>query len=126
MQDIDITPGDPWQEITTPIDEGDGTINTYIFELKWNVRDASWYLNLFSQDGTPIKHGIRIVLGIYLGRRSRHEFFRKGVLIAVDTTGSSREATLDDLGARVVLRRYTVQEVFAGREAARTAAKEAT
>ncbi len=114
-QDIPITPGDPWQEITTQIDEGDGTVSTYVFELKWNVRDSSWYLNLSEQDGTPIVHGARCVLGMYLGRRSRHPFFKKGVLVCVDTTREGREATLDDFGARVQLRRYTAQDVIVGR-----------
>lgn len=114
-QDIPITPSEPWQEITTQIDEGDGTVTTYIFELKWNVRDLSWYLNLFEQDGTPIVHGVRCVLGMYLGRRSRHTFFKRGVLVCVDTTREGREATLDDFGTRVVLRRYTVQDVIVGR-----------
>jgi hypothetical protein len=115
-QDIDITSSDPWQEITVPVDEGDGVTNTYIFELKWNVRDSSWYLNLFEHDGTIIKHGIRVVLGMYLGRRSRHPLFRKGVLVAVDTTVKGREATLDDLGERVVLRYFSVQDVMVGRD----------
>jgi hypothetical protein len=115
MQDIDITPGDAWQEITTPVDEGDGVINTYIFELKWNVWDSSWYLSLYEADGTIIITGKRVVLGTYIGRRSRHPLLRKGVLVAVDTTRTGTEATLDDLGTRVKLRYFTTQEVMVGR-----------
>lgn len=115
MQDIDITPSEPWQEITVPIDEGDGITNTYIFEFKWNVRDTSWYLTLREQDETEIFTGKRLVLGMYIGRRSRHPLLRKGVLVLVDTTRSGAEATLDSLGAQHVLRYFTAQEVMAGR-----------
>lgn len=115
MQDIDITPSDPWQEVTTSIDEGDGVINTYIFELKWNVRDSSWYLSAAEADGTVIFTGKRVVLGMYIGRRSRHPLLRKGVIVAVDTMRTGTEATLDDLGTRVKLRYFTAQEVMAGR-----------
>ena len=114
-QDIDIDPSDPWQEITVPIDEGDGTINTYIFEFKWNTWDSSWYLNLYEADSTVIFHGKRLVLGMYIGRRSRHPLLRKGVLVVVDTTRTGTEATLDDIGTRVKLRYFTVQELMTGR-----------
>lgn len=115
MQDIDVTPSEPWQEITATIDEGDGISNTYIFELKWNVCDSSWYLSLYEEDRTPIFTGKRLVLGVYIGRRSRHSLLRKGVLVLVDTTRKGVEATLDTLGTRCVLRYFTVQDVMAGR-----------
>lgn len=114
-QNIPITPSDPWQEITVPLDDTDGSTTPYIFEIRWNPRESAWYLNLFEANGDPIITGIKIVLGMYLGRRSRHSFFRKGVLVAIDTSNQGKEAGLDDLGTRVVLRRYTAQEVVTGR-----------
>jgi hypothetical protein len=118
-QDIPITPSDPWQEITVPLDDSDGSSTPYIFELKWNLRDLSWYLNIYEANGAVVITGVRVVLGMYLGRRSRHDFFRKGVLVAIDTAakkpGQGKEAGLDDFGTRVILRRYTAQEVVTGR-----------
>lgn len=113
--DIPLTPSEPWYTVTVPIDnpEGDGT-TPYVFELRWNDFDASWYFHLSQVDGTAILTGVRIVLGMFLGRRSNHELLKNGVFIAIDTTGKGRDATFDDLGTRVLLRYYTVQDVMLG------------
>lgn len=87
----------------------------YTFEVRWNDRDKSWYFNMLEADGTPIIHGVRIVLGMYLGRRSLHDFFQHNVLIAIDTSNQGREAGLDDLGTRVQVVRFTDEEVLVGR-----------
>jgi hypothetical protein len=114
-QNIPITPSDPWQQITIPLDDTDGSSTPYIFELRWNLREGAWYLNIFEANGSAIIHGVKVVLGMYLGRRSRHDLFRKGALVAVDTSRQGKEAGLDDFGTRVVLRRYTAQEIVTGR-----------
>ena len=77
---------------------------SYIFDVHWNSRDESWYLDIFEQDLTPIIYGIKIVLGTYLGRRKNHRLFRQGVMVAADTSGERRDATFDDLGVRVAVR----------------------
>lgn len=112
--------------ILLPFDARDGSPNfrmgvtldfgvPYLFDVRWNARAASWYFDMFEADETPIISGVRIVLGTYLGRRCTHDFFRRGVLVAVDTSGAGRDAGLDDLGARVQVRRYLAQEVIQGR-----------
>lgn len=112
MLDIPVIPSNAWYELTVPFDAPDGTM---VFEFRWNFRDASWYFNLSQEDGTRLVSGKRIVLGTYLGSRSRAPFFKRGVLVAIDTSNQGREAGFDDFGTRVVLRRFTAQEVMVGR-----------
>ena len=77
----------------------DGT--QYIFNVRWNVRDAAWYFDLMAEDETPIRSGIKIVLGTSLGASSTAAFFQNNILVALDLLNSSRDAGLDDLGTRV-------------------------
>ncbi len=88
---------------------------TYIFDTRWNARDAAWYFDLLEEDETPIIYGVKVVLGTYLGRRSTHSFFRGGVLAAWDTSGQDLDAGIDDLGSRVQLVHYSALEVVQGR-----------
>lgn len=75
----------------------------YIIDVRWNGRDGAWYMDFLQADETPIKYGIKIVLGATLGGLVTDPAFPPGVLIAVDQTGNGREATLDDLGSRVLV-----------------------
>jgi hypothetical protein len=88
---------------------------TYNFRLRWNSqangRQGAWCMDVYEVDNTPIAVGIKIVLGVYLGRTSTHPLFRNGVFIARDTSGQSREATLHDLGTRVVVEYFTAREI---------------
>lgn len=88
---------------------------SYTFSCKWNSRDNSWYLDVDEESGTPIVSGVRIVLGVYLGRKSTHPLFTSGVFVAIDLSRQSKEATIDDLGTRVIVVRYSVEEIVAGR-----------
>lgn len=76
----------------------------YLFDVRWNVRAAAWFMDIREQNETPIAMGIKIVLGAYLGRRCQHALFRDGVFVAEDTTNQGREATFDDLGSRVIVK----------------------
>lgn len=96
MQQIPFTPGDPSYEFETQL--GSETVR---FVVYWNSRDEAWYFDLRSADNRPIAHGIKIVLGVPLGRRVAHPIFRRGMLVAIDVSGTGRDATLDDLGVRV-------------------------
>lgn len=100
----------PNYRIGVPID---GTL--FLFDFRWNARDAAWYFDMYEADETPIVVGVKIVLGTYLGRRCTHPFFASNVLVARDTSGQGLDAGFDDLGARVVLLRFTDEEVLAGR-----------
>jgi hypothetical protein len=82
----------------------------YRLEFRWNSRAASWYMDVYTETGTPIRTGIRVALGIPLGRRSVDAAFPAGVFIAHDTSGKEREAGFGDLGARVEIYFYTFDE----------------
>jgi hypothetical protein len=102
--ELDIVPSTDHQRFSTTIDNA-----TYTFEVRWNVDDESFYLDVYEVDGTAIMLGMRIVLGAFLGRTKDHPLFRRGVLMAYDISGDKREATYDDLGTRVVIRWVPVQ-----------------
>lgn len=114
MQDIPVVPSNAWYELTVPLAEADGSVSTIVFEFRWNFFNASWYMSV-TQDNIELITGVRVVLGTYLGSRSRASFFRNGVIVAIDTSNQGREAGFDDFGTRVVLRRFTVYEVITGR-----------
>lgn len=71
------------------------------FELRWNERSEAWFLSLFDADGAPIFSGRRVVLGANLLGRSADARLPRGILLAHDTSGASRDAGRDDLGTRV-------------------------
>lgn len=104
---IPLVPGDPNYRLETTID---GV--PYIMDMRWNSRDAAHYMDLYTEDETPIVLGLKLVLGVYLGRYINHTLFRNGAFVMVDTSGQRRDATLDDIGARVQLIRYTIPEIF--------------
>ena len=103
---IPLQPSIPRYRLSTSLD---GV--PYIFDVHWNDRDQAWYFDLLEVDESPIIHGVKVVLGTYLGRRSTHQFFRDGVLVVTDLSGEGRDAGLDDLGARVQMVRYSALEV---------------
>ena len=86
----------------------DGT--AYVFDVRWNGRDAAWYLDVRDAEANIIRRGIRIVLGALLGRRCTDPRFPRGVLFASDLSGEQREAGFDDLGTRVRVYFYTPAE----------------
>jgi hypothetical protein len=83
-----------------------------ILDVRWNSRDGAWYMDLYDQDETPIVRSVKLVLGVNLCRASTHPIFTRNLLRMVDTSRSGREATLDDLGTRVVLLHYTRDELY--------------
>lgn len=84
----------------------------YLFDPRWNSRDAAWYMDVREISLTPIVLGMKIVLGTYLGRRSNHKLFREGVLVAVDLDRSGLDATYDDFGTRIILQYIPVLELI--------------
>lgn len=91
---------DPHFEFSTTFD---GV--TFDLDCRWNEREQAWYFDLLTEDGTPIVRGVKIVLGVMLGGRTgvSNPLFPAGALMAFDLSDEGREATLDDLGTRVVV-----------------------
>lgn len=103
---LPFVPSEPNYQFATVLD---GV--PYIIGVRWNARDAAWYMDLFAADASPICHGIKIVLGALLGRRTMDPRYPGGTLTAVDLSGKDADATLDDLGVRVVVYFYTFAEL---------------
>ncbi len=82
-----------------------------LIDTRWNARDAAWYIDFREEDETLILGGIKIVLGVNLGRRSTHSFFLNNLFLAFDTSGQGLDAGYDDLGARVVVQRITIADI---------------
>jgi hypothetical protein len=83
----------------------------YLFDVRWNTRAGGWFFDLLLEDETHIASGIRVVLGVLLGRRMTHDRRPRGGLFAVDSTGQHLEAGFDDLGSRVEIFYYTKEEL---------------
>ena len=89
----------------------DGSV--VLFDVRWNSLPAGgWFLDLREQDESPIDLGIKIVLGVNLGRRSTHPFFRTYLLRAFDTSGVGADPGYDELGRRVIVKLFTVDEIL--------------
>ena len=84
-----------------------------VIDARWNSRDNAWYLDIADTEETPIINGMKVVLGVHLGRRAVHDLFTKGVFVAADLTGDGIDATYDDFGQRVEIRYYTNFEMMA-------------
>lgn len=106
--------GTPWFEVSVPLNVA-GVISGFLFEFRFNDEDLTFYVDVYDADGTTIANGIRIVLGVYLGSRYDHQLFRRGVLVAIDTSGTDTEAGLSDLGSRVKLVYFSDLAVMIGR-----------
>lgn len=76
---------------------------SYLFELLWMERPASWFLTIADLDGSPILASRRLVLGAFITRRFKDVRLPPGEFTLLDTTGQDLEAGLYDLGSRVLL-----------------------
>lgn len=83
----------------------------YLFDVRWNTRDLAWYFDLREADETIIASGLKIVLGIFIGRQSTHPLFDDGVFVAHDESGQEKDAGYDDLGTRVLVKFITKLEI---------------
>jgi hypothetical protein len=103
MQQLPIIPSTFNSRVGTVID---GT--PYILDIRWNGRDAAWYMDILAEDESPIRTGVKLVLGAFLGGRTVDPRFPFGALVASDLSGEGRDATFDDLGTR--LRCYFINQ----------------
>lgn len=86
---------------------------TFIINIRWNERSESWYMDVSSEDEIPLLLGMRIVLGTLIGVRSTAVGRPDGQFIVSDLTDQGLDATLDDLGVRVLMYFYTTAELIA-------------
>ncbi len=98
MQTLPLVPSLPNYRFGTTL-EGE----EYVFDIRWNSREESWYMSIFDGEANPIRQNIKIVLGVKLGKRVTHADFPPGAMVAVDTTNRGIEAKYDDLGERVIV-----------------------
>ncbi len=75
----------------------------YLFDVRWNSRDAAWYISILTESEEYIGAGLKLVLGTRIGHSNPHPFFREHTLVLQDTSGEDRDPAYDDLGARVIL-----------------------
>ncbi len=95
---------------------GDGAATEpreYVIRVRWNDRAKGWFLDVLKADETPLRVGLRLVLGAIIGGRCVDLEFPAGALYPCDLSGEGVEAGFDDLGTRVVVYYYTVEELAA-------------
>lgn len=107
---IPFVPNDPDQRLEIVLDQ-----ESYVLRARWNTSDAAWYLDAWERDGkTPIAFGVKLVLGVMLGRTYQHPLFLAGMFL-IDDSGTGAEPGLGDLGGRVILVHLTIGDgVLAG------------
>lgn len=100
MYEIPLEPGEPNQRLTVAI--GD---QQYILRTHWNERAEAHYMDVLEVDTTPIVEGLKLVLGVVIGRGVVHPLFSGNGFMLYDSSGSTpaREAGIDDLGSRVIV-----------------------
>jgi hypothetical protein len=114
MMTLPLVPSLPNYRVGTTI------IDTlYLLDVRWNSRDQAWYMDILDSEEAVIRRGIKLVLGTYIGRTSNHPLFRNGVFVVMDRSGEGRDAGLDDMGTRVLVRYYSSDDVVAGLRQAR-------
>lgn len=87
--------------------------STYTFDVHWNERDGAWYFDLLTEDEVMIIAGVKIVLGMAIGRRSADPAYPIGLFRVVDTSGQNLDATFYDLGTRVQVLWLTEEDLEA-------------
>lgn len=104
---IPFEPGIPEQPIEIVLDDV-----PYVLRARWNTRDNAWYFDAWEGDGTtPIAFGVKLVLGVRLGRLYNHPLFQGGMFL-IDDGGTGEDPGLSDLGSRVQLAHMTVADAI--------------
>lgn len=85
----------------------------YKFRVRWNRLEQAYFFDVREITDEPIIFGVKVVLGVYLGRVSNHRLFRRGVLVARPQGDDRAEPAFDDCGSRVLVEYFTREEMFA-------------
>lgn len=83
---------------------------TYQLVFFWNVRDEHWFMDIFDINGNAVLLSTRLVCNFPLLRRA-NPGAPPGQILAVDTSGVDLDPLLDDLGTRVELLYYDLEEI---------------
>lgn len=95
---IPFLPSDSNYTLVCPLDD-----RQVHFDVRWNSRDEAFYFDMYDSDDTVICLNIKVVPGIPLGRRSKHEFFNIYLMVAIDPSGKGQNPTFDELNTRVLV-----------------------
>lgn len=103
---LPLVPSVPNYRVSTTLDE-----RQYVLDIRWNTRAGKWVMDVLTDEAQPIRTGLHLVLGaMYVSSDPR---WPAGLFVAADLSGEGREATLDDMGTRVVVFFYTAAEIAA-------------
>lgn len=81
----------------------------------WANRHGSWYLDILEADSTPIRTGIRVILGYPLTLRdAANDLMFDGMLILQRIDDLDREPTYEDMGRNVELVLITGDDIPTG------------
>ena len=70
----------------------------FLFRFQFNERDQSWFFDILTADGDPIRQGVKVVTNFPLLARIARLDRPPGEIVAVDTTGEDRRAVIGELG----------------------------
>jgi hypothetical protein len=68
------------------------------FRFQFNERDQSWFFDVLTAEGVPIRQGLKVVTNFPLLSRVARIDRPPGELYAFDTTGQDKRAGLGELG----------------------------
>lgn len=69
----------------------------------WNIRESTWYIDIADQDGVLLAASRKVVVDYPVLLRRTDPRLPQGMIMAIDTSGAGKEATLDDFGTRVIV-----------------------
>lgn len=99
-----------------PVDQASFTQRTklddreYLFTFKWNSRADAWYFDLETDTGESLLAGVKIVIGRDFLLRCLSVNKPPGRLVALPTDGSRDAPTRTQLGGRVRVLYFSVDE----------------
>lgn len=105
-QRLPLIPGEPHYRFSTELSG-----IPFVVEVRWNQREEAWYMTVLDANESPVLSGVKLVLGALLGARSADPRKPPGAFVVADLSGTGRDATLDDLGTRVVVSFFSNEEL---------------
>lgn len=111
MSVLEIPSGSEFPDYTERV-ELDGEV--YQLRFRWNTRAECWFLDIADDAGAPLVYGRRLSVDAAIIHQVRHRVgMMPGELLPFDTTPRQLDATIEDLGTRVVVLYLDAAEVSA-------------